>query len=389
MKRKMKLTYDRVAKLRPEQNRAYEVRDGMQGRYGSGLLVRVQPTGTKSLYASYTVIGEKHPRRTHLGRWPGKAIEEARAEAQKLVADARGGIDPEPERATKQKSDVPTIQQAMEEYLDYGTTNARQYRARVREDILPRWGGVKITDFDKDEYKTVLRKFVDGGRPARGRTIRDAMRGIYSYLIDDDRFDGNNPAKVPKALAEALQQVQNPNKYIRWNDDELRHAWAWALHNAHPKGTWLRISMLTGTRCDILKFLKWTDVHDEYYELRPTSKSKKTPAVLPKTPLVSAVFDDAQQHREDEFVFGEYFRKTQWRNTVLQRDRKIMVKGLQKTVETQRAALGIAPDLNDRMKGINVDKGVRARYDDHNYLPQMRDAQLLFEDWFAQLLRGA
>lgn len=86
----------------------------------------MQPTGTQSLYASYTVPGEKHPRRKHLGRWPGKTIEEARLEAQVLNAHARGGVDPEPERATKQRSRVPTIADAIAEYLDYGTTNARQ-----------------------------------------------------------------------------------------------------------------------------------------------------------------------------------------------------------------------------------------------------------------------
>ena len=158
----------------------------------------MQPTGTKSLYASYTVTSEKNPRRKHLGRWPGTTIEEARAEAQELVADARGGIDPEPERAAKQRTRILTIREAMDEYLDYGTTNARQYRARVREDIMPRWGNAKVTEFDKDEYRELLREFVEVGRPARARTIRDVMRSMYSYLIDDDRFDGKNPAKVPK-----------------------------------------------------------------------------------------------------------------------------------------------------------------------------------------------
>lgn len=59
-------------------------------------------------------------------------------------------------------------------------------RARVREDVLPRWGSTKITDFDKNEYKAMLCEFVDAGRPVRARTVRDVMRGMYSYLIEEE-----------------------------------------------------------------------------------------------------------------------------------------------------------------------------------------------------------
>lgn len=317
-----------LAALQPN-SRPYEIADAHPGKQGTGLLVRVQPTGLKSLYATYKVTGAGDPytkggitrrragptRRVFLGRWPDDIeVEEARFRAQKLVKVARAGTDPVP------RDDAPTgqpgtIKEIAEAYRVSGiSTNIKNWWAPLRDVVVARWGDRSPDQLDATTFQGALRVLVKDGEYPRARVVRDVTRAMYNEMLPDLP----NPAgKLPNGLAKALRRKKKTG--TAFTDDELRAFWAISEGWGDPRtgmpgrfGLVARFALLTGVRSDsALSQLRWPNVRDDRVLFDPPEEGsgKRWPLALPMTEGIRRLVDAARSHQRDDCDLVFWTRK--------------------------------------------------------------------------------
>jgi hypothetical protein len=361
--------------LRPQGDGAVEWRDGNPGRVSTGLVARVEKSGIVSLYATYKVArAKKPPRRTFLARWDGKpnTLIDAKQRALALVENARLGVDPEPERdAPKVKEWKKDIAHYVPLFLEHGTKNAANFAPRLRDEIVSRWGDREPSELPEGEFLEILWAYVEDGKPARGRTLRDATRAFYNWLNERHRLRLHNPGNVGRQLAAALRQTAN--KYRAYTDNELAKVW-----KAADEWPQLRLAMLTGVRSDTIPKIRRDWINGETFNLvadpdAPQEVRKRVPPTLPVTPAIRELLDARPSDADPVFAKQPSNAAMNARAGTEQH-----VKALKKTTATRLAALGVQQDVIDYLQGHSL-AGSRARYNTHRYIDEARDALLKYE----------
>ncbi|WP_326540430.1 tyrosine-type recombinase/integrase [Pseudorhodoferax sp.] len=184
-----------------------------------GLQLRIAPDGVRTLLVRYTVKGTGDERQYRLpeeyGHKPGQmALAAACAEAQRIRALARGGIDwPEEERvrvrtgAAARKlagtDEHPTVQSALREYV---------LKKRRAKDGLP------LKARTKEDYL----KMVEPGRQSRhGKKFADGLlfplaQKLLSELTGDD-IRSHYEQLLKKSTREAGYAMQVLRAVLRWH----------------------------------------------------------------------------------------------------------------------------------------------------------------------------
>jgi integrase len=134
-----KLTKRFCDSLRPRE-RAYDARDTAL----KGLLLRVEPSGTKTFWLSYTLAGRKN--RFKLGGYPNLSAEGARAVAKATTGDIARGVDPaarkKAERAQADRDRLATLKTFLDDrYEPYALGSMKsgaQQLVRIRSDFADR-----------------------------------------------------------------------------------------------------------------------------------------------------------------------------------------------------------------------------------------------------------
>jgi integrase len=134
-----KLTKRFCESQRPTE-KPYEARDAEQ----KGLLLRVEPSGTKTFWLSYTLKGKKN--RFKLGTYPNVSAEGARAIAKATSGDIARGIDPaarkKADRAQADKDRLATLKTFLaDRYEPYALGSMKtgaQQLVRIRSDFADR-----------------------------------------------------------------------------------------------------------------------------------------------------------------------------------------------------------------------------------------------------------
>lgn len=331
-KRKTKqwLTDAALAAMRPE-SRPYEVADAHPGKTGTGLLVRVQPSGLKSLYSTYKVAGAGDgtytrggisrrragpTRRVFLGRWPDDIdVIDARATAQKHRVKAERGEDPVPRADSVESARGTTIKSIAEAYRVSGiSTNMHNWWAPLRDVVVAKWGDRSPEQLDASTFQQALRALVKDGEYPRARVVRDVTRAMYNEMLPDLA----NPAgKLPTGLAKALRRKKKSG--TAFTDAELRAFWAisadWGDKRTGMPG-WFglvaRFALLTGVRSDsALSQLRWSCVKDDRVLFDPPEEGsgKRWPLALPMTLGIRRLIDAAEPHRRDDTDLVFWTRK--------------------------------------------------------------------------------
>lgn len=232
-----------------------------------GLTLCVTPAGTKTFYLYRRVQGR--PQRTHLGRFPGMTVEQARKRAAVLNAEIAEGGDPQ-QRKRRLREEV-TLGELFEHYME---THAKVHKRSWQEDerlfrqFLAPWAHRRASSVTRSMVQALHAKVGrDNGRYSANRLLAllstvfnktaDAHAGLANPTTGITRFreesrdrfmDGEEVARFFKALAEEpnplyrdffvvclLTGARRRNvQAMRWSDADLDRG-IWRVSGAESK----------------------------------------------------------------------------------------------------------------------------------------------------------
>ncbi|MBO6540329.1 MAG: tyrosine-type recombinase/integrase [Rhizobiaceae bacterium] len=290
-----------------------------------GFGIKIAKGGRKSYVCKYRAgHGRAAPTRrmtigAHGSPW---TVDQARAEARKLLGRAANGDDPAKEKQEAKKQ--LTVSELCDLYLAHGTGAKKTStlgtdRGRIERHIKPLLGKMKVHDVTRGDIKRFLqdvangktavdektglrgRAIVTGGNGTASRTV-GLLGGIFSYAFDCGLID-NNPVRGVKRFADRKgNRFLSPQELVSLGE---------AMRNAISDGTnpqaigILKLLIFTGARKGEMEALKWSEVDFEGRYLR-ISESKTGQRIIPLNAGALEVLATTARHAGSAYVFPAY-----------------------------------------------------------------------------------
>lgn len=205
----LKLTKKVVESAVPEA-RDYELRDTQ----APGFLCKVGRSGRKTFMLQYRTVGGER-RKPAIGLFGELTVEQARAIAQKWLAEVREGKDPSLER--HQTRGNPTLRELCDEFIERHSlahnkpSTTRGYRTNIRAHIKPKLGKLKVEAVTRTDVSNLMRDMahVPG---AANQTLYCLKKMFNCAELWGYRTEGTNPCrKVPKyPEGKRTRLIKNP-----------------------------------------------------------------------------------------------------------------------------------------------------------------------------------
>jgi integrase len=210
-----KLTKRTVDALAPETVRRYVYDTELPG-FG----VAVQPSGGRSFFVQYRTSGGRRgtARRVAIGTYGVVTVDQARAEARRLLGRVAHGDDPAAARASHKL--VPTVREMGSDFLDHvrahrKVTTAREHARRWERHVLPCLGSHRVSEVQPAQVGALHRKLRQ--TPYEANRVRALLGAFFSYAERQGaRVRGMNPAnEVDDYPEQARERFLTPEEVTR------------------------------------------------------------------------------------------------------------------------------------------------------------------------------
>ena len=345
-----------------------------------GLVLDCLPTGERTWYVRYQVgHGDARKERFYrLGSFDvgaedfltlGQAIDRAndvRVDAKKHKRD----------RFAEERT-APTgltFDQLVKRWIErHGKPNKKSWRedeALYKRHIESRLGD-KIVPLSRREVIAALDDIADNVSGKQANACQAVISAALNWGADEDIIE-SNPARGIRKRAKEVQRerVLNPA--------ELKAFWD-ALYDS-PHDNAIRLLLLLGQRRSEVCYASEAELTADAWSLPSTRTKNKLPHIVPLTPYARSLFGE-----------GFSIHPTTLSHRVLELVRGLGITDfhlhdLRHQAATGMAALGIPREVRERVQNQVTGRRqtVGARYDQHEYLVEKRDA---LERWERELLR--
>lgn len=234
---------------------------------GVGLLLRVEPTGSKRWVQRLT-IGHRR-REIGLGSPPVVTLAMAREAALTNARKVRNGIDPIEER--RRQRETLTFAQAAERFLaaklaEFSNAKHRaQWRSTLDRYAAPVIGSLAVEQITTQDVLRVLQPIWQDRTETASR-LRGRIEAVLSWATVAGHRSGDNPARWKGNLSELLPK---PSKIARSGNQPalaLADAPQWFADVASRAGVAslaLRFAALTGARSGEVRGALWSEIDRE------------------------------------------------------------------------------------------------------------------------------
>lgn len=255
MGRKPRLTATMVRNLGPGK-----YHDGN----GTGLFLRVDPTGARLWIQRLTIRGKRHD--LGLGGFPVVTLAEARERAMENKRLAYKGGDPLAEK--RKVRDVLTFSQAVERCLESKLAEFRsdkhrkQWRSTLDTYAAPVLGGLPV---DAIEVRDVLRVLQPlwADKTETASRLRGRIEGVLSWATVAGHRAGDNPARWGGNLSELLAK---PGKVAKGSNHpalalaDVSRWWGKLAKREGMAAKALQFAAMTAARSGEVRGMVWTEV---------------------------------------------------------------------------------------------------------------------------------
>jgi len=249
------LTTKGLENLNPGSARR-EVPDGLL----PGLYFVLQPSGQASWACRYRADGRS--RKLTLGSYPGLDLKAARGLARDALRKVAAGDDPAADKKAARRAPAAAhddIARVAKTFLDrYAKPNCREASWREAErilnrEILPVWGGRRLSSIARQDVHALLDAIADRGSPVMANRTLAALRRMCSWAVEREIILISPCEKVKAPAAEISR-----DRVL--TDDELRLIWGGAEAIGWPFGPIVRMLILTGQRRSEAAGMRWREI---------------------------------------------------------------------------------------------------------------------------------
>ncbi len=349
---------------------------------GGGLWIRVYKSGRRSWFWQYAV-GKQRKAHT-FGEYPHTSLREARQRVIKLRADLRDGIDPNDHDPFGY-----SVSEAVEAHIAEHCSQLKSGRnpARVlRKELSAAHRDLPLTDLGASNIRAILTRIEDRGAPVEAARAFAYLSKFFNWAMRKKGWITSNPMDLiekPSGNASTRDRVLSDHEVVSvWN----------SLDNA-PGDALIKLLILTGARQGEVCGLTWDDVDLKARTLTFRNTKNGEDRVIPMSDSVFAVIN--AQPVMGNFVittsgdrpfsgFSQLTRRVQrdsgtsdWRQHDLRRTCGTGLQKLSVDRETIRAVLG-----------HKHSDGATPVYLRHDFLPEMRDALMRWDQHLRTALAG-
>lgn len=254
---------------------------------GFGLLVT--PAGHKSFVAQYRAgKGRGAPtRRITIGGFGALTVEQARAEAKRILGAVAHGEDPAAERAEKRAAN--TFAEVVQEWLrrDQAGNRSSGEVARIMErDVIPVLGKRAMADIRRRDIISLAEGIADRGTPVLANRALAHTKRLFKWAAARDLIETDPAAHVEKPAPEVKR-----DRVL--DDTEIAAVWRAAESMGGPFGAGVRLLIVTGARREEVFGATWAEVDRAaacFHLPRERSKAKE-PRSIPLLPLALDILD--------------------------------------------------------------------------------------------------
>jgi integrase len=313
-------------------------------------------------------------------------LEDARREARAVLGQVARGHDPVVERRRTSEASKNTLRAVCERYLvreggKLRTTAKRQ--ANLERLVYPVLGDRQIDDIKRSDINALLDDIEDQRGAAMADQILATLRRICNWhAIRDDQF------RTPFVRGMARRKPEERERSRTLSDDELRRVWRTAEVFASPWGQFIRFALLAACRRTEASAMTWSEISGNEWAIPRERYKTGVEVTLPLSKAAKKVLAEIPRIKGCEFVFTTDGRTpiSGFSTFKLKFDIACGVKDwrlhdLRRTSRSLMSRAGVNSDIAERCMGHAL-PGVRAVYDRHRYLEEMRAA---FEALAAQI----
>jgi integrase len=290
-----------------------------------GFGIKVAKGGRKSYVCQYRVgSGRSAPTRrmtigAHGSPW---TVDQARAEARKILGRAANGEDPAKEKQDAKKQ--ITVAELCDFYLEQGVATKKAStlvtdKGRIERHIKPLLGKKKVPDVTRADIKRFLqdvangktamdvktglrgRAIVRGGKGTATRTV-GLLGGILSFAVDSGLIN-ENPVRGVKRFPDKKGQRYLSQQELVALGKALREA---ADKDENPSAiAILKLLIFTGARKREIEALRWSEIDFQsgYIQLADSKTGQKA---FPLNAGALEVLNGLVRLGDSEFVFPGY-----------------------------------------------------------------------------------
>ena len=228
-----------------------------------GFGLKVTPAGRKVFLVQYRPAGDRgNPRKYTIGEMGSVTPNQARIEAQRVLADRSAGRDPQREKQlTRRRLASEGVADLVAEFL---AKHAAQNRTAAettrifRREVLPLWGERNITEVSKRDIIALLDRVRGRGSPIMANRVLAAVRKFFSWCLSRGILERSPCEGI---AAPAREQA----RHRTLNDDELAAVLGAARDMGHPFGAIVVVTFADRTA----PRRSWTDAVGPYRSERP------------------------------------------------------------------------------------------------------------------------
>jgi integrase len=360
------LTAKAIENAKPKAER-YEIGDGAQ----RGLYLVVYPSGQKSFICRFRIGRKKHKL-----TFPGVALPAARKLTSDALFKVAQGIDPADEAKTAKRkaanAAADTVQFVCEEYLKREGGKLRtvdQRETLLQRLVYPAIGSQPIDATTRSQLTRLLDKIEDDAGARTADLALAYLRKVFNWhALRSDTFK----TPIVKGMGRYSGKAHERVRFL--SDVEIRALWK-ATEQDRPGSPFIKFLLLTGCRRSEAAGLRWDEIHGDVWDLPPGRSKTKVGVQRPLSGAALAIVEAQPRVVGSPLVFQNI------RSFSLVKQNIDAVSGIlnwrlhdiRRTSRTVLSRAGVSADVAERCLG-HVIGGVRRVYDQHSFLPEMREA---------------